>query len=154
MNYRRSPVFAFTMLFAAACVLLFGQDWLARALVPAMHGFGEGAPRLASLWASLAMHLLAGVWILPWALRLAGSVGHDAVRACVYTALFAVFGRAAVEVGIGKLLAGMPLLTMAGAAVAIAAVRPWLLARLGASRARRRSRVRELPTPVDLRRAS
>jgi hypothetical protein len=125
MKRIRPTLFGAGLLGLGIFVVCAGHEWLSRSLVAPFGALGIDPPeRFATVTASLLVHVLAGVFVLPWALRLTRlGIAADAVRLAFYTAFAMVFVRAAVEAGTGLLLHGMPLASGAAAVTAFAVLR-------------------------------
>ncbi|HEB54011.1 MAG TPA: hypothetical protein ENI87_12220 [bacterium] len=115
MRHLRSLSFAAATLAAVSFSILQGHAILARVLVDLLLRHGAPAPmRLATVAASLAVHLAAGIWVLPGLLRLRRRhLSARAARICVRTSLVLMFLRTGFEALSGVSLVGLPTLGMA-----------------------------------------
>jgi len=112
------------LLFLCAYAIVAGHDLLARLLATCSLRDDFVAPeRMATVAGSLIVHGCTGVFILPIALqsRRCG-VPVEAVRICIWTALFAVIGRGAAEATTGVLVASYPALAVAVVTVVMSMV--------------------------------
>lgn len=144
----RSRFFGAGLLGLCAFAILAGHERLAHVLLQPCAGAGLPRPvGFASVSASLLVHVLTGVWLLPAALRLERlGVRADSVRAALWCALVAMFARAVFEASSGVSVRGLPFL---GVAFTIAVwtwlrERPAVAAASSARRARAASAMRSV----------